>query len=750
MVRIRIGESWKEDPSARGALLDAEGPSARAAAAREIVDVLSIEVDGVDIGAGRTEGSLLLAAEGLVRAVARLVAGEAQASVPFQEGAVELLLRRRGGSALLSVVTLHRPARVLARDVEVDLMALAHAAREASGRLCRDLAEIQPLAAAEPLSKRLLREAAQLGRSAAAPAEGPRPLPLRRPHRPRRRRGAPACSFELRDDEGLIASYRGPGPDLGSLLPPGRIALRSAGGHEIFSLAGVPFLLLRDLSASVAHLLAALRGGERRWTTTLALSGRRGRLRLSLDLACGTLAIDGRAAVTCPPLSVAQAFLEAAVDFSGAVLARNPHQASNGYLTELRAGASELLGHVREALSGDLVAAPSPGVRPGRRRPPSRAPLGPGRIRRLAFRHFFMAEIGTAAHEGLLRSGRRVVASGASSTLCIGPDGAVSWKGPGAQFCGAAAGVLLLWASGELSCLNPHTGAVRWVRPSPLPDAAVPLGAWPLGPSLVALADRSSLCALDLATGRTAWRFASPAASKLAVSTFGALLVVGADTGLLYGVDPEGRTVWRLHAPGILVAAPEAAGAACLATCRTERGGSLLSLDAATGRRLWEAPLDFAPSGVAVPFAGLLAVPGLVAGDPVVAALDPQGRPAWTTAPSLGCDPLALAGLGSGLAVKSPTGRCALLDRCGAIVWNRAREAAHPPPGNLAPFPARGVLICPSEHVEALDAATGTLLGVAPPVAPVRLLADDELTLYALDAEGLLTVARLSTRLSVV
>ncbi len=746
MVHIRIGGTWKEDPSARGALQGADGPSARAAAVRGIVDVVSIEVDGVDIGGGRTEGPLLLAAEGLVQAVRRLIAGEGQASVQFQEGAVELLLRRRGGSALLSVVTLQRPARLLARDVEVDLDALAKAARDASDRLCQDLAEVQPLSAVEPALKRLLREAARLGRAAAAPAERPR-LPARsRPHRPRRRRGAPACSFELRDEEGLIPSYRGAGPDLGSLLAPGRIALRSADGHEILSLPGVPFLLLRDLSAAAARLVAAVRAGERRWTAALALSGRRGSIRLSLDLCDGRLEVDGCPAATCAPLLLSQAFLEAAVDYSGAVLARNPRQSSNGYLSELRAGASELLAHVRETLSGDLIAVPSPGVRPGRRPRPSGAPLGPGHMRRLAFRRLLTVELGSSASGGLHRSGRHVIASGATVTLCLDGDGATAWRGPGSEFCGSAADAILLAGSGRLSCLDLRSGAVRWSRPSPLPDGASPCAVWPAGRTLVTLAGPSSLCAVELATGRTAWRFAPPAATAVTASAFGALQVAGADTAFLYGVGVEGRIAWRLRVPGPVVAAPEPMGKACLAACRTDRGGSLLALDPATGRRLWEAPLDFAPSGAPVPFAGLVAT----SGDAVIAAVGLDGRPAWATAPSLGRGPLTLAAVRSGIAVKSSGGGCAVLDRSGSVVWCRTREAAHPPPGNVPPIMARGVLLCASEHVEALDAATGAVLGVAPPVAPVRLLADDELTVYALDAEGLLTVARLATRLSVV
>jgi hypothetical protein len=114
MVRIRIGAGWRHDPAFRGALREAASAAARADAVRRIVDVMTIEVDGADIAAGRAEAAVLAGAEDLLRALSRLVAGEAQASVPFQEGTVELVLRRRGGSALLSVVAMGRPTRLLA------------------------------------------------------------------------------------------------------------------------------------------------------------------------------------------------------------------------------------------------------------------------------------------------------------------------------------------------------------------------------------------------------------------------------------------------------------------------------------------------------------------------------------------------------------------------------------------------------------------------------------------------------------
>src|SRR6266542_3288578 len=95
MVRIRAGTAWRHDPALRAAARHRVGPE-RTAAAREVVGALALEVDGVDIAAGLAEGPLLPSLEALLRAVARVVRGEPQATVPFADGAVELLVRRRG------------------------------------------------------------------------------------------------------------------------------------------------------------------------------------------------------------------------------------------------------------------------------------------------------------------------------------------------------------------------------------------------------------------------------------------------------------------------------------------------------------------------------------------------------------------------------------------------------------------------------------------------------------------------------
>ena len=750
VVRIRVGAGWKEDPRIRGALRAGE-PGARAAAAREIVDVLCVEVDGVDIAAGRTEGPVVPSTEALIGAVGRLVAGQALASVPFQDGAVELVLRRRGGSALLSVVALGRPSRLLARDVEVDLQALATAARDAARSLCRDLDAVDPRWPRHPAARGLLRAAARLpARVGPAPERPAAPAPARA-HRPRRRQGAPACAFELRDEEGLIPGYGGDGPDLGSLLVPGRVTIRSAAGQEILAVPGTPFLLLGDLAAAAGGIVAAVRRGDALFQAQLALAGRRENVSLAFDLARGTLTAARHREVPCPPLLAAQAFLEAAVDFCGAVLARNPRQAENGHLTELHAGASEKLALVREMLAGDITAAPARNVRSRHRRRAPSVPLGPGRVKRIAYRRVFEADLGPPAGEGLWRMGDLVVACGAEASLGLAASGdAVRWRGPGAAWAASCAGTLLLSGDGHLDGFDAATGRRRWSHSLERALEAAPRAFHALAGGRAALVGHSSVLALDLATGRTRWRFDPPAAAGIAATALGGLLVVGADTGLLYGVDSEGRAAWRHHGPGRLLAPPVPWGDACLALCETDRGAHLLALEASTGHRRWDALVDLAPVGPPILFAGLFAVAGTVGGDAVVVAIEPGGRQAWATAPSLGEGPLSLAPLRAGLAAKTAGGACAAFDRSGLALWSRARELPHPPPGNLPPIAARGVLFVPCDELLALDEATGARLGTLPGVAPARLLMGDDLSVVALDAGGALTGARLATHLSVV
>ena len=122
MVRVRVGSTWKQDPALRLAV--ARGGAEAEVAVAGAVEAIALEVDGVDIAAGRAEGPLVETVEALADAVLRLLRGDVRGQVHFAEGGLELVLTRHGASALLTVVSLGRPARLLARDVEVDLTEL--------------------------------------------------------------------------------------------------------------------------------------------------------------------------------------------------------------------------------------------------------------------------------------------------------------------------------------------------------------------------------------------------------------------------------------------------------------------------------------------------------------------------------------------------------------------------------------------------------------------------------------------------
>jgi outer membrane protein assembly factor BamB len=741
MIRIRVGASWRHDPGVRAALRRRAGT---ARGALRIVDVLAFEVDGVDIGAGRTEGDLLPSLERLLRAVAALLAGEPQASVHFGEGAVELVLRRSGSSALLTLVALDRPARVLARDVEVDLAALAGAALEACADLVRELAAAGPGAAGSSEARRL-REAARRLRATepAAPAR-PRRTARATARRPARQ-GALACTFEL-DDPDVLAEYGGGGPDLGSLLAGGRIRLLDPAGVEILSVPGPPFLLLRDLAAAADRLVLAVRRAEPTFELMLPLPGHGGSLRLGVDLVRGRVAAGRRADFHCPPLDLARALLEGARAFATEVRARNPRQAGNAYLADLDATAAERLAHVAELAGGDLVGA-APAARAAPPRAPSRRPLGPGRLRRISFRRTAELDVGAPSGPGLARSSGLVVATGERGTAALEPaTGRIVWRGEGCDWAAALPGAVLVARGGVLEALSPRTGASRWRRPLPggAPRAAVALGRGPL-----VLVEPGAVAALEPASGRLRWRFAPPAAGRVAAAAFGDVLLVATDAGFLYGLDAAGTTAFRLRLPGPVLHPPAHAPGSAVVLADGEAGASLLAIDPAAGTRLWEAPLDLTPSGPPAIAAHHAVVAGTIGGDPIVTCIGARGRPVWTAAPPL-AGAVAVTATGSATFLQDAAGAVIALGAVGATRWSFARPPGHPPPGPLPPAMARGTVLSGADGLVALDGATGERLGAAPDVAPVRLLVGSDLSAVALEADGTVIALRLATHLSVV
>jgi outer membrane protein assembly factor BamB len=742
VIRIRTGTAWRHDPRLPATIRRA-GAASRAAV-RAIVDALAIEVDGVDIAAGRAEGPLLPSLEALLRAVARVVGGAPHATVAFPEGGLELLVRRRGASALLTVVSVERPSRVLARDVDVELEALAAAALEAAADLCRELAEIAPDAAGG--ARRLRAAARDLRRTESAP-DRRAPAPPARARLPRDgRAGAVTCRLELHDDEGVLLSYEGGRPDLGSLLAPGVVSLRAGDGAEVAALPGFPFLVLRDLVALSREVLAAAARGDASYAATFARPGRAGALQLRLDLAGGRLALCA-ADVACAPLDLVRAVATAALELGRTARARNPRQAENGFLAELEASAAERLALAEELAAGDRTRPAAAPARPPARRAPSQEPLGPGRLRRVAFRRLLAVDVGPPAGAALLAAGRALIAAGADGLAALDLDrGAAVWRVEGCRSATVLPGAVLALRGERLEAHALRGGRLLWSRPLPggAPTSAVALAR---GPWVVA--EREALTGLDPATGRTLWRFAPPAACALEARAFGGIVVAAADTGFLYGVDADGRTAWRVRGPGPFRAGPAAAAGACLALADAGAASAALAVDPASGVRLWEAPLDLLPAGPPIAWGPRAAVAGTVGGDPAVAVLHRSGAVAWTVAPDLAGAP-RLAPAGALLAVRGSSGALVALAADGAVRWTRPPPAGHPPPDPAAPVAARGLLVAAGDGVACLDARTGELLGALAGVAPVRLVVDARLRIAAMDADGVVAAFALATHLSVV
>jgi outer membrane protein assembly factor BamB len=748
MIRIRTGASWKHDPGLAASLRRATGP-ARAAAAREVVDALAIEVDGVDIAAGQAEGALLPSLEALLRAIARIVGGEVHATVPFREGELELVIRRRGASALLTLVSLSRPSRVLARDVEVEVEALAAAALDAGAAFCRELAEILP-EEAEREGRRLRAAARALRRAEAGPSPRPRTGGRGRAPRVAPARGGVTCTLELSDEEGQLLAYEGGRPDLGSLLVAGRLTLRGADGATLAVFPGIPFLALRDLGAGVDRLLAAIRRGEPRCEIALARPGRGGVTTLTLDLAAARL-VGPDASAHCPALELARAIAEAALELGRVARVRNPRQAENAHLADLEGAAAERLAQIEELAEGDR--GPGEAIAGGARAPPLRAPsqrpLGPGRLRRLAFRRLFALDVGAPAGPGLHVRGGIVLTAGSAAVAALArATGRVLWRAPGAAHAAVLPGALLLARGGELEAVAPRTGRRLWARPLPGTPSFTAV-AFARGPFL--LVGGGALTALDPATGRTLWRLVPPGAGRLAATAFGGIVAAGADTGFVYGVDGTGRVVWRVRGPGPVLRppAPVAGLALVLSAADSGAGAVALALDPAGGARLWEAALDLVPSGPPIAWGRRIAVAGALAGDPIVAILDENGAPAWTVVPPLSGSP-TIGAAGALLVARDPAGGLVALGRDGTSRWTRPASAGAPAPGAVPPAIARGTVIVAADGVTALDARTGEIVGAIPGVAPVRLVVDASLGLALLDADGLATGYRVATHLSVV
>src|SRR3954471_19555135 len=264
MIRIRPGRSWRLNPTYVGELRSLSGARAKGFTGGDILDVLGIEVDGVDIAAGVGEARVLQAVDELAQALIRLGEGQPAAQATIGPGPTELVLETRGPDLLLTLVTLAPPARVLASGLVVDAQKMRTATLHAARGLLLDLLAISPALSDARLARRLGSGCAQLAR--------------------RTRPGAPHWPSRESEPQSLLSHVHRKPERLSIQLPPETMSrLRSSAEVPFAPLAahvgrgsvtllrtGAPgltwegpvFLFLRNLLGDAERLVEAWESGE--------------------------------------------------------------------------------------------------------------------------------------------------------------------------------------------------------------------------------------------------------------------------------------------------------------------------------------------------------------------------------------------------------------------------------------------------------------------------------------------------------
>jgi len=362
VIRIRPGRSWRLNPAYLGELRSLSAARAKAFTGAEIVDVLGIEVDGVEIAAGVGEARVLQAVDELAQALIRIGEGQPAAQATIGPGPTELVLEARGHDLLLTLVTLAPPARILASGLLVDAHKMRTATLHAARGLLLDLLAISPALSRARLARRLGAECAQLARRAQPP---PRTWPSR-PAEPQTlishvHRKPEKLSVQLPPEtmSRMRCATEVPFAPLAAHVGRGSVTLLRSEAPGL-TWEGPVFLFLRNLLGDAERLVEAWEGGEPAFTLPL------GTHELRWDLTSDEVRAQGwRKPLKLPPLRFAKVAAGAAELYADETLRAGTDELA----ADLRERAQALLRHSADLESGDLRRAPAAVIAP-----PARAP----------------------------------------------------------------------------------------------------------------------------------------------------------------------------------------------------------------------------------------------------------------------------------------------------------------------------------------------------------------------------------------
>ena len=712
MIRIRPGRSWRMNPAYVGELRTLS--SARSFTGAEILDVLGVEVDGVDIAAGVGEARVLVAVDELAQALLRLGEGEPAAQATIGPGPTELVMERRGADLLLSLVSLAPPARLLTSGLLVDFAKMRGATLHAARGLLLDLLAISPMLSDAPVAQRLGEACAQLAqRSPRAPKRWPARAVAAKAMvfaDPKRRR---LESLQLQLSPESAARLRGWSEvrkaPLAAHLGHGSLALVRRGAPGLVC-EDVPLLVLRNLLHEATSLVEAWENGAR------AATVRFGPHELDCDLTTDQVRAPGwRNPLELPALRIARLASLAAQGYAG--LARDELS------LDLAERAQALLQHCRDLETGDLhrstAAAPAP--QPALHKT---GPLAPGRMRRLVHREAWRVKA-----EGALR-----VLPFAHGPLAIelpnalhahdAETGDLLWAVPAAP--GAVArGLELFYAEpgDALVRMDVVTGETRWKRR--MRGAAHPARLWAL-PAGVARSLPGEGLAVATDEGALAFRAKLPGGAPVALLAVDRVLVAALASGFVAGLDPaDGRILWKRRCK-----ARELAACGTKALVLSDK--ALACVDPHTGEIAFEREVPPDSSSLCVTHSDAL----LLGGGAVLSfSLDGTPRASaplpWARHLAVSDEPEAMVATGDGGAAMRLDGRR----------WSAAAETSAPSsPAQLQ----RGVALAGRRL---LDLEEGLAVATLPPARALMLSPD--LSFGLLD-ENEVAMWRLATHLSLL
>jgi len=737
MIRIRPGGSWRHNPGYVGKLRRLDGPHLRRFEGSGILDVLGIEVDGVDIAGGVGEAEILVAMDELCRALAQLRAGSPAAQATVGRGPTELLLEARGADVLLALVSLAPPARFLASGLLLDAEKLRAAAASAARALADDLLSISPALSGSPLLSRLRGPLRAPPRKSSPHPQAPWPRPV--PGRGFVVRGAirgVRCEVQVPEESAWRLAGRGEVADapLASLLGGGSLALRVSGAPAL-SWELPPYLALRDLTRSASGLVSAWEAGEPDFTL------RFGAVDLHCDLSRDEARANGwRGPVALAPPTLALALAGAARAYATKALALAGEAEE---LSDLRDAARRVETHCKDLASGNLhrsrSAAPPP---PPRKASPRQAPLSRGRVRRLVYREAWRTAPRDPADSLSFFGGTLVAGSKAALRGLDAATGREIFHTECERFARAADGDDVFVASrGMLSRIDSASGERRWQRRM---RSSAPL--WPVGGGVVRPTGEGIVYVSDF--GAVAFETAIPGGEPAACAEGEGILLLAGKEHLVALDAADGRLVWKRKLPAPALALSVLGGRVVVLCSGGGSAARLLAFSQA-GKPSWTRSIA---GDASAPIRSAFDCAVVAESGRIVAARLVDGSTRFdTTLPFPGAAAIASAeddeGRGTLLLVTGAGGACARIGERGTIAWSLPPEGTAPsPPARIA---RRLALVLQGAPV-VLDAQEGFALawfGERP--ARTAALADDA-SVAICEESGAISLARLATHLSIV